>query len=102
MLTQNSSGTGKFAEVPFEIRGWNWGAFLLSWIWGLANNSYIALLCLIPVVNIVMIFVLGANGSKWAWQNKKWDSIEHFKRVQKNWAVAGFIILGLTIIIWLA
>ncbi len=24
----NTSGQGKGAEVPQEIRGWNWGAFL--------------------------------------------------------------------------
>lgn len=26
-----------------DIQGWIWGAFLLSWIWGIGNNTYIAL-----------------------------------------------------------
>ena len=36
-----------------------------------------------------MCFVLGAKGSEWAWQNKRWDSVEHFQRVQKKWALWG-------------
>jgi hypothetical protein len=34
--------------IPAEIRLWNWGAFLLNWIWGIGNQTYIALLALIP------------------------------------------------------
>lgn len=36
-----------------------------------------------------MPFVLGAKGSEWAWNNKRWDSPEHFARVQKTWAWVG-------------
>ena len=79
-------------EIPQEIRGWNWGAFLLNWIWGVGNNTYIALLTLIPFVGLFMIFVLGAKGNRWAWQNGRWDSVEHFKRVQRRWAIAGLVI----------
>jgi hypothetical protein len=86
---ENTSGQGKSAVVPAEIKKWNWGAFFLNWIWGLGNNTYIALLCFIPLVNIVMIFVLGAKGNEWAWQNKRWDSIEHFQSVQKKWTYWG-------------
>jgi hypothetical protein len=34
--------------IPAEINRWNWGAFLLNWIWGIGNQTYIALLALIP------------------------------------------------------
>ncbi|GAG76086.1 unnamed protein product, partial [marine sediment metagenome] len=88
----NTSGQGKLAVVPEEIKKWNWGAFLLPWIWGIGNNVWIALLCFIPYVNFIMIFVLGAKGSEWAWQKKRWDSIEHFKNVQKKWAIAGLVL----------
>jgi Cytochrome oxidase complex assembly protein 1 len=82
--------------VPPEIDRWNWGAFLLNWIWGVGNNTFIALLTLIPLVGLVMPFVLGAKGSRWAWRNGRWDSVEHFKRVQRLWAIWGVIIwLGL-------
>ena len=69
--------------IPPEIDRWNWGAFLLNWIWGVGNNTFIALLTLVPVVGFVMLFVLGAKGSRWAWRNGRWDSVEHFKRVQR-------------------
>lgn len=83
---ENTSGHGKKAIVPAEIDNWNWGAFLLNWIWGIGNNTYIALLMFVPFVNFIMPFVLGVKGSAWAWQNKEWESIEHFKAVQKKWA----------------
>ena len=78
--------------IPPEIDRWNWGAFLLNWIWGVGNNTFIALLTLVPIVGFVMIFVLGAKGSRWAWRNGRWDSVEHFKRVQRLWAIWGVII----------
>jgi cytochrome oxidase complex assembly protein 1 len=78
--------------VPAEIDRWNWGAFLLNWIWGVGNNTFIALLTLVPLVGIVMVFVLGAKGSRWAWRNGRWDSVEHFKRVQRQWAIWGIVI----------
>jgi Cytochrome oxidase complex assembly protein 1 len=85
----NTSGLGKSATVPAEIDRWNWGAFLLSWIWGIGNNTFIALLMFVPFVNLVMWFVLGVKGSAWAWQNKRWDSVDHFKSVQRKWAIWG-------------
>ena len=85
-----ASGQGKNSAVPEEIKGWSWGAFWLNWIWGIGNSTYIALLMFVPFVNFIMIFVLGAKGNQWAWQNRKWRDIEHFKRVQKNWARVGF------------
>jgi hypothetical protein len=78
--------------VPAEIDRWNWGAFLLSWIWGVGNNTFIALLTLIPFFGLIMPFVLGAKGSGWAWRNGRWDSIEHYKRVQRLWAIWGAVI----------
>ncbi len=127
----NTSGQGKSAIVPKEIQGWNWGAFGFSWIWGIGNKVYIALLIIVfPVVlailfilvllglvnitaatphpgvplliilpfigyafyaftlfvSIGMSFVLGIKGNEWAWAHRHWDSIEHFKKVQRIWA----------------
>ena len=78
--------------VPPEINRWNWGAFLLNWIWGIGNQTYIALLALIPGFGFIWMLVLGAKGSTWAWRNGRWDSVEHFKRVQRKWAIWGAII----------
>lgn len=89
---ENTSGGGFTAAVPAEIDRWNWGAFLFNWIWGLGNNTYIALLTLVPFAGIVMPFVLGAKGSAWAWRNKRWNSIAHFKEAQHQWALWGVIV----------
>lgn len=96
---ENTSGLGKHADIPPEIKGWNWGAFLLNWIWGIGNKTYIAFLMFVPVVNIVMPFVLGARGNAWAWQNKKWDSTEHFKRVQRQWRFWSLVSLAAIVMV---
>ncbi|MDO8644279.1 MAG: hypothetical protein Q7S00_04845, partial [bacterium] len=88
---EEHSGQVQTVSMPPEIKGWNWGAFLLNWIWGIGNGTFIALLSLIPCVGIVFPFVLGAKGNEWAWKNKKWESVEQFRSVQKKWALAGAI-----------
>ena len=94
---QNTSGTGRLAILPAELKGWNWGAFWLTWIWGIRNRTYIAFLAFIPFASFVMPFVLGAKGNKWAWQNQKWDSIEQYKASQRRWAMWGLIIFIIVI-----
>ena len=86
---QNDNPVTRRTSLPEELRGWNWGAFFLNWVWGIAHNTWIALLMFVPGVNIVMPFVLGAKGNEWAWQNNKWQSVEHFKRHQRIWARVG-------------
>jgi len=95
--TNYLSGQGKNSAVPSEIKKWSWGAFWLNWVWGINNRTYIALLMFLPLVNIVMMFVLGAKGNQWAWQNKEWKDIEHFKRIQKKWAITGWLIVVVVI-----
>lgn len=91
----NTSGQGVSVSVPAEIQGWNWGAFLLTWIWGIGNQVWIALLALIPVplVSLAVMIILGMKGNEWAWQYKKWDSVDHFRRIQHTWMVWGIISL---------
>jgi hypothetical protein len=91
---------GPYTPAPAEIRGWNWGGFLLTWIWGIGNNvwiSLIALLGLIPwigwIIELVMRIILGIHGNEWAWQRKKWGSIEHFKKTQRTWMWWGVSLL---------
>jgi len=87
--------------IPPRLDRWNWGAFFLNWIWGLGNSTYIALLMFVPIVNIVMIFVLGAKGSQLAWKNRLWRDEEHFRRTQRNWARAGLLIfLTMVFLVW--
>ncbi len=80
-----SNSTSQSSQVPEEIKGWNWAAFLLNWVWGLGNRTYIALLMFVPIVNLIVIFMLGAKGNEWAWKNGNWNSVEQFKNTQRKW-----------------
>lgn len=88
--------------LPEGVRGWSWGAFWLNWLWAIFNKTWIGLLALIPGVNLIMMVVLGVKGREWAWQNQRWDSIEEFNRVQKNWSWAGWIVMAACLVIGFA
>jgi hypothetical protein len=79
------------------LRRWNWGAFFFGWIWGIAHRIYWPLVTLIPFIGwfaaLVICFVLGVNGNRWAWESRQWESLEEFRRVQRNWAKWGVGIL---------
>ena len=93
-MGQNDSGTGATAVLPPELLGLNWGAFLLNWIWGVGHSTWISLLCFVPCVGNVMPFVLLFKGNEYAWQNRRWESVEQFRVVQKKWATWGIAILA--------
>ena len=89
----NNSGT-KNAEVPPEIKKWNWAAFLVPAIWGLFSGVPITALLfgavfLPPLIQYpVMIgasIFLGLRGNELAWRGKKWRSVRHFNAFQKQW-----------------
>ncbi len=96
---ENTSGQGSSAVIPEEIKGWNWGAFFFSWLWGISNKVWIALLAAIPYVGVIMCIVLGVKGNEWAWRHKKWDSIEHFRSTQRKWGIAGVVVFVVGVII---
>lgn len=104
-----ASGMGSYSAIPPEIKGWNWGGFLMTWIWGIGNNVWIALIALlgmIPwigwIISLTMRIILGVKGNEWAWQRKKWDSIEHFKRVQRTWMWWGVGLILLQVVLAIA
>ena len=81
------------------IKKWNWGAFTFNIWWGIGNKCYMPLLCLIPVINIVMIFACGACGNRWLWNTGQYKTPKEMRNVQKSWNTAGFISFILIIII---
>ena len=85
----NNSGMGdRCNQVPLEIQEkWNWGAFLMPVIWGLANHVYQALWCFVPIIGFFYSFYLGAHGNELAWKHHYWESVEEFRRIQRRWAV---------------
>jgi hypothetical protein len=102
LMAENTSGMGSNAIIPEGVKGWSWGAFLLNWIWSAFNNTWIGLLSFIPYVGFVMAIILGVKGREWAWRNKRWDSIEHFNRVQRKWSIWGAILLLVPAVIGIA
>ncbi|KRL99485.1 hypothetical protein [Liquorilactobacillus satsumensis] len=86
--------------VPAQIKGWNWGAFMYNIFWGIGNKTYLPLLCLIPVFNLVWIFVCGFKGNEWAWQNGDYKDIETFKAVQATWNRAGLVQFIIAVVIF--
>ncbi len=106
-MLENTSGAGKDAKVPAEVSGkFNWGAFLLSWIWGLGNATYLTLIillvCFIPLIGglgaLGLAIWFGIKGNEWAWQNKRFESVEAFHAYQKKWVIAGIIVACLGIL----
>ncbi len=94
-ITANDSGTGPSAILPEELDGWNWGGFLLTWVWAVGNKVWIGLAALAPVpfANLAVGILLGIKGNEWAWKNKKWKSIEHFSHTQRVWLYWGIAAL---------
>lgn len=107
----------KEEEVPQNIKKWNWGAFFLTWIWGVMNGVYWPLIT-IPfgflfvvtdslfivdflwcVISIGMGIALGFNGNKWAWKAKYWRSTADFLRVQRKWTIAALWVVAIGFII---
>lgn len=99
-------GRKKEDVFPEELKRFNWGAFLLNWIWGLMHKQYITLLyflaCFIPVIGPFAISLwFGFAGNKWAWESKQWNSVEEFNEVQRNWVRLWFVLMILATIITL-
>lgn len=86
-------------EVPEEIKKWNWGAFSLNIIWGIGNKTYLPLLCLIPLFNLVWVFICGFKGNEGAWRDGNYTDVETFKQVQKTWSRAGIAMFIIQIVI---
>jgi hypothetical protein len=91
--SENNSGGGKGIVPPAGVKGWSWGAFLLNWVWSIFNRTWFGLLALIPYLGFFVAIYLGFKGRELAWRNKRWESLEHFNRVQRSWSKWGLIIL---------
>lgn len=88
---------GSNGLVPEEVRvGFNWGAFWLSWVWGLSNGVYVSLLVLI--LPIVWQVYLGVKGNELAWRHRRFTDVEHFYAVQRTWAKWGWVVAIITVV----
>jgi len=78
---------------PF-LKKWNWGAFLLSWIWsfghGLTMWGILALAAaFVPIVGGLVSFgiaiYLGLKGNELAWQTGRFASLDAMKQTEQKW-----------------
>ena len=80
------------SPVSNDIAGWNWGAFLLPLFWSIGNQTWIGLISIISPLGIIMGIYLGLKGNELAWKNRKFESVDQFKAVQKAWTKWGLIV----------
>ena len=115
-----------FGPSEDVLKKFNWGAFFLTWIWGLNHKAYLTLISLavggisiplnlaLPGVGSVVAFGLGlglqiwygVKGNTWAWESGRFQSADEMEACQVIWAkwgvgilIAGCVcgvILGLT------
>lgn len=107
----NTSGTK--GDIPPEIAAlkWNWGAFLLSFLWTVNHKMswgwgllVLGLLSNIPFLGILFSLVslgiaiyLGLNGHKLGWQNRRFEGgMSEFIAVQQKWLIwgVGVVLVG--------
>jgi hypothetical protein len=85
-----------------ELQKWNWGAFLLVWIWGIGHNVYRSFLTLIPFYGLYEWYLLGRNGNRWAWENGRWESVDAFRVSQRKWATWGVVVVAFLVVVVIA
>jgi hypothetical protein len=100
-------------ELPKELNDFNWGAFLLTFIWGIKHRAWITLLA-IPLIwfqlplalNWVLFAILqvycGINGNKWAYQRDWWMKPKDFRLNQAKWGAFGLTVNIIVPIIFLS
>lgn len=88
IFTENNSGTGSDI-IPDGVKGWSWGGFLFTIIWGLSHRVWISLLMLVPYIGFLVSIYLGVKGRELAWKNKRWESVAEFNRIQRLWSIWG-------------
>lgn len=77
--------------TPMDVDKWNWGAFTFSIWWGIGHKVYLPLLCLVPLLNIVWVFVCGAKGNTWLWETGQYKTVDELNASQESWKRAGFV-----------
>lgn len=100
-----------------DLQKWSWGAFVLSWIWGLFNGCwwmifinigmviFTFVLSLIPfgvllamVINFGISIFFGMKGTQLAWENRSWNNVQDFEQTQSIWNKVGIVLFILNIV----
>lgn len=87
----------KGKDMPKELKDFNWGAFLLTFIWGIKHKAWITLLAIpliiyqLPlginwILYTILQFYCGIKGNMWAYQVDWWMSPKDFRKKQAIWS----------------
>ena len=99
MTNKQNTTTYIDKNMPNELQDFNWGAFLLTFIWGFKYKAWITF-CAIPLILIqlplglnwllliIFQFYCGYYGNKWAYKHKWWQKPSDFNKEQTKWAIA--------------
>jgi len=103
LASYSRTAAGNSMDELNKIKGWNWGAFLFSWIWAFANGlpdiGMIALfLSFFPMMGFFMSVFLGIQGNEILWKRRKFESVRQFKEIQGKWAKAALICFAIILI----
>ena len=95
--------------TPSILNTWNWGAFCLSWIWGVCNGIYWPLIMIasnfIPYIGVLLSLAicmfLGIKGNEMAWINakQKGTDVYSFESTQGIWNMVGLILFFVFILL---
>jgi len=98
IINSNKKSPG---NMPVNLKGFNWGAFLLTFIWGIPHKAWITLWA-IPLIwfqlpfglNWVLLFALqiycGIKGNDWAYAVDYKKTEYEFKMKQIKWTIFAF------------
>jgi len=86
--------------VAVEMTKWNWGAFLLTFIWGLGHGYPRSLLIWVPFYNFYEWYRLGRYGNKIAWATGRWTTVDAFRKSQRKWAIWGIIAVTVAFVVY--
>lgn len=128
------SNRHKYSDKNFidnTLKGWNWGAFYFTFIWGFFNTRwYIGILMffiewgflyvlinlghilfkpgIFPVIfipcgaNLIYKILLGIFGNKLSWSLKNWNGIENFAVAQEQWRFFSGLIYAFLVIAYIS
>jgi len=88
-----------YSVSPTQLAGWNWGAFVFTWIWGLNHKAYLTLLSMIPYVGFAVAIYCGIKGNQWAWESGRFNSIQELEDCQAVWRTWAFVMIALWVAI---
>lgn len=94
---------------PYFVTRWNWGAFLLPWLWpfwhGASWIGVVVLICsllsflgLPALIALGFAIYLGVKGGQIAVQRRLYGSDEQFQAVEGAWTKGGVIALIISIL----